>query len=289
MKVLSNEPLSRHTSMRVGGPAETMYVPQSEGELIRAYSEAMERGLPVAMLGRGSNSIFRDEGYHGVVIKATRACKTIRIREVNRRTFRKTHLVTVGASVPNQSFLRFCIRNHLAGPTFLQSIPGNIGGSIYMNAGTGRSRGKAISDSLKEVRAFDGDKIITLSKEACEFQYRHSLFQRRQLLILEALFELKRKSAKKVAREVKDRMEFAQQWQDLSYPNAGSVFNADFRNIGCLRGKRVGSAMFSEKSDNWIINLGGASASDVLSLVDWAKDMHEERGFQRPRLECIVK
>lgn len=275
--------------MRVGGPAETIYVPESEDELIRTYSEAIESDLPVAMLGRGSNSIFRDEGFHGVVIKSTRACEEMCIREVNRKMFRKNHLVTVGASVANQSFLRFCINNNLAGPTFLQSIPGNIGGSIYMNAGTGRTTGKAISDTLKEVRAFDGDKVITLTKEACEFRYRHSIFQEQRLLILDAVFELKRKPGKRVAREAKDRVEYARQWQDLTYPNTGSVFNANFRNIEGISGKRMGSAMFSEKSANWIINLGGASASDVLSLVDWGKDLHEERGFQRPHLEWIVK
>ncbi|MDH3376915.1 MAG: FAD-binding protein, partial [Gammaproteobacteria bacterium] len=137
MQIIFNENLSRHNTMRVGGNADTLLLPESEDEMIRAYEETLEQKGRVFILGRGSNTIFRDDDFRGRIIKTTKACPRIKIVQSNRKSFRKRYLVEAGASVTNQSFLRFCRENNLAGPTYLQSVPGNIGGSIYMNAGTG--------------------------------------------------------------------------------------------------------------------------------------------------------
>lgn len=289
MKTLHNEELSRHVTMRVGGAADTLLLPETEEEFIQAYSDAHDQDIPVFLLGRGSNTIFRDKGFHGVIIKTARASTNIYIKEVNRKIFRKKYLVEVGASVVNQSFLRFCKDNNLAGPTYLQSVPGNVGGSIYMNAGTGIDEGQAISDTIKEVRIFDGEKIITMPKQSCNFMFRHSVFHEKDWIILSALFELEPKSRKKVEKELKNRMKFVKKWQDLGYPNAGSVFKKGYQHIDDIPGKQIGRAMFSKKSANWIINLGGASSTDVLSLVDWAIERHIESGYERPTPEWIVR
>lgn len=274
--------------MKVGGPADQLYVPESENELIGIYAEMLQTDSNFVVLGRGSNTIFGDAGFRGTIVKTTKACRDFIVRGSKRKLFSRLVDVEVGASLPNTTFLRLCAENELAGPAYLQSVPGNIGGSIAMNAGTGIDEGQSISDDLISLKVFDGERVAYLPKEACDFSFRYSTFQKKKWLVLGAIFRFRSESKEVVQKRISARMEFAKKWQDLGYPNAGSVFKSGYQHIEGLQGKKIGNAMYSKKSANWIINLGKASAGDILSLVEWGKKAHEKQGYDPPELEWCV-
>ena len=282
---LLDEPLSSHTSMRVGGVTNRLCIPESEKELVDLLS-AKDREYFV--LGRGSNTIFKDGRYEGTVIKNTRACKQIIVVRSARELLTRYYWLEVGSSVSNQSLLKYCKNHGLDGPAFLQSVPGNIGGTIVMNGGTGIHEGRYISDYVVSVKVFDGDKTLRLSHQQCEFAFRSSIFQENRWVILSAMLKVPVTSVAKITKKIKNRMEFAKQWQDLGYPNTGSVYKIGYKHFKELSGLTIGGAMFSRKTANWIINLGNASSADVLGLVTRGAKLHEDAGLPAPVCEWVV-
>ncbi|MBI1864682.1 MAG: FAD-binding protein, partial [Nitrospirae bacterium] len=164
-----NEPLARHTTFRIGGPADRLVVPGDREDLIETVRACLRTRTPCFLLGRGSNTLVGDRGVRGIVIKNTGACLDL---DVDGDTVR------VGSSVPLQRLVRFCIGNNLEGMEYLYSVPGNVGGAVYMNAGRGIVENGFIADHLVCVEAFDGEGVRALTKEECGFGYRTSVFQR---------------------------------------------------------------------------------------------------------------
>jgi UDP-N-acetylmuramate dehydrogenase len=280
--------LKRHCSLKIGGYAEEVVIPISEEELMALYSEVKATKRKHFLIGKGSNLLFLDSGFDGLIIKNTRACSDLALLEGRFGLLRNRRRIYVGSSVPNQKLIKFCGEANLEAPTYLQSVPGNIGGAIYMNAGTGITEGLYFSDFICRVRVFDGRRVYYLPVQDCEFEYRRSRFMHSDLLILGCEIECQRRSGKKTRQDALDRIQFAKETQDDSYPNAGSVFNRGFKDIKSIRSMREGGARFSEKTCNWIINDKNASSDDVLKLMERAIAEHHAAGLDTPEQEWII-
>jgi UDP-N-acetylmuramate dehydrogenase len=279
MKEFRDEPLRKHTSLRIGGAARRLIVPESQEELIAAVRESRKRHIRYFIVGRGSNVLATDRAIDTLVIKNTEACHTLRLLDDGR--------VEAGSSVELQRLIRFCVDHDMEGMEYLQSVPGNIGGAIYMNAGRGEQHNKAISDYLVEVDVCDGERMLTIPKHECEFSYRSSMFQRKDWIILGARFALPAQPRARGQELVAERMRYVREVQDNQMPNAGTVFSRHFRLGPQLMGSSVNGARFSNKTPNWILNTGEATCEDVLRLIRWARLQHLIRLCRSPRLEWI--
>lgn len=280
IKEFVNEPLANHTTFRIGGPAERLVIPQDKESLIEVIISCKERNIPFFILGRGSNVLICNEGLQGVVIKNTHACTELQIAG---------NYVNVGSSVSLQKLITFCIDNNLYGMEYLYSVPGNVGGAIYMNAGRGEKFKQSISNHIVSVEIFDGEKIRVLKQNECYFEYRSSIFQKeKSWIILSALLDLPKQNKKIGKQKIKERIQFVKKVQDLKYANAGTVFKRNFNALSEIIGYRIGDAKFSTKAPGWIINLGKATFNDVYMLIIYAMDCHKHRGLPIPELELVI-
>lgn len=183
MRRLYNEPLIKHTTFRIGGPASELVIPETEEELIQEIKRCKQNKIPFRIMGKGSNLLITDKGIRSVIIKNTRACNCIK---------KNNNCVYVGSSVSLQEFVHFCVNNDLEGMEYLYSIPRTIGGAIFMNAGRGRTEHQTISNKIDFVRYFNGAEVKDLENTKCRFGYRESIFQgHRSMIILGANFVLK--------------------------------------------------------------------------------------------------
>jgi UDP-N-acetylmuramate dehydrogenase len=197
--------------------------------------------------------------------------------------------VRIGSSVPLQRLVRVCIENGLQAMEYLYSVPGNVGGAVYMNAGRGIGFNQSVADHLVSVEVFDGGEVRTIRKEDCRFGYRTSLFQQmRGWFILSVLFRLPPQDRETGEAKVRERMKYVREHHDLAFPNAGTVFRKNFVPLPEIIGHRIGNAAFSSKTPGWIVNLGGASAMDVRGLIRHARKCHRRRGLPAPELEVVV-
>ncbi|MEQ8822372.1 MAG: UDP-N-acetylmuramate dehydrogenase [Sumerlaeia bacterium] len=258
---LENEPLSKHTTLKIGGPAEVLSIPDDLDDLLAEIRHCQENGITYRILGRGSNLLVNDKGVKGFVIKLSKACSEL--------TFEGDGRVICGASVTFQKFIKFCIENDLYGNENLQSVPGAMGGGIFMNAGTWTDKNLYLSDYLVKVKYFDGKEIREIAKEDCRFGYRSSIFQEKpEWVILSAEFKLPHQPKEVGEKAKRDRVEWSKGYQDITYANAGSVFRAGHgRAYNWVKGMKIGGAGWSERTGNWINNYGSAKCSDVLWLI----------------------
>ncbi len=278
--VLRNEPLSKHTTFKIGGKADYFIVPQDKEYLMRYVKELHRFGVPYFVIGKGANILIPDDGIRGVVIKNESACRDFIINE-NR--------VQVGSSISLQKFVMTLVRHNLFGMEFLISIPGTIGGSIWMNAGRGSRFDETISKYLISVEYFDGSDIKMLDKDACSFGHRTSVFQKhRDWIILSAQFILPSQDENIGRNKIRERLNAIKRAQDLRYPSAGTAFSSNFKPLPEIRERQFGKARFSEISPGWIINLGGATFKDVYRLIQYVRFCHLRRFLRLPRLEIVV-
>lgn len=267
-----NEPLSRHTTFAVGGPARYYLVPENAGEIREAVDLAVGKSLPYLILGRGSNLLFPDSGYGGVIIEIGGKIGEVEI--VNRT-------VNAGAGCPLSSLAKRVAQAGLDGFAFAGGIPGTVGGAVVMNAG---AYGGEIRDSLREVEVItpEGD-TKTLAAKELELGYRHSIFQKNKDVILKAVFEFEPGSADEVLARMKELNERRREKQPLEYASAGSTFKrpegyfagALIEEAG-LKGYRIGDAQVSEKHAGFIINRGDATASDIAALIRHVQERVKE-------------
>lgn len=235
-------------------------------------------------LGNGSNVIFRDEGFDGVIIK-TSALKSMSIKD---------NIFTVQAGVAMTVAAKFAGDRSLAGLEHCYGIPGNIGGGVFMNAG---AYGGEISQRIESVTYIDenGD-IHSLSKEECDFSYRHSIFMKKDWLIVSAVFALEQGDTAQLTEFMEDIMQRRRDKQPLDKPSAGSSFK---RPVGyfaaalideCgLKGLSVGGAQVSEKHAGFIVNTGDATCDDIVRLADKVTQIVlEEKGVQLEKEMIIV-
>lgn len=236
--------------------------PNNIGETKEALKFAKRRKLPVFLLGNGSNILFSDSGFKGVVIKYSEDCIYI-----------KKNKVIVSAGTNLSKLINLLADCGLSGLEFLAGIPGLIGGAIAMNAGIGKSE---ISKNLVKVKVLDlSGREKTLKKKDLKFGYRESVLQKGKQLLIEAEFRFKKSAPYKIRRTVKRSILKRQKTQPLQFPSAGSVFkNPKGKYAGRLieaaqcKGMRVGDARVSNKHANFIINCGKASSANVKKLME---------------------
>lgn len=259
-KQVNKERLADHTWFKIGGPAE-LIEPSSKAELIDIIESCIDEGRPYRILGNGSNVLISDDGLDDLIIKNTTACSELAV---------DGNTVTAGSAVLLPQFINFCIEHGLGGIEYLYSVPGTIGGALFMNAGRGKGRDQTISDHLVSVEIHDGEQVRTLQKDELAFKHRYSTFHENEhWTILSATFNLPSQPKEVGRQKVKERMDYIST-RDRSTPNAGSVFKEGMQLP--LKGVRVGGAKFVNK--NRIGNVDNASATDVERLIRIAEILH---------------
>lgn len=260
-EILKNEPMSRHTSWQVGGPADYLVCPADSGDLQVLTRFCSERGVPLHVIGSGTNLLVLDGGIRGLVIKIAAPFNHVRVSGTR---------LDAGAGVSLTHLAEHAAEANLGGLEFATGIPGSLGGALVMNAG---AFGATIGEKVFSVELVDyRGNILTFGKKDLEFKYRGSSLAGRGI-ITGALLELEVDDQEKI----RAGMEEALAWRGERHPrgpSAGSVFrNLPDRPAGKIieevgaRGMSIGGAKVSEIHANFIINTGGATASDILNLI----------------------
>ena len=284
MRILEQEPLSAHTTFRIGGPASFYMIPENAEEIREGIHFAKEREFPFITIGRGSNMLFPDEGYHGVVIEIGSGMNEIEYSGAGKIRAQAGALLSAIASE--------AARHSLTGFEFAGGIPGTLGGAVVMNAG---AYGGEIKDCIVSARVMDsaGNESI-LSREQLELGYRTSVIQSRGDLVLEAEFQFEPGDPREIRERMKDLNAKRRDKQPLEFASAGSTFKRPeghfagklIEDAG-LRGYRIGDAQVSEKHCGFVVNRGHATAKEVLAVIcDVQKKVLESSGV---KLEPEVK
>ncbi len=284
IEIHENEPLAEHSSFRIGGPARLMVKPSSAEQLVLAIESAKELGVRYCVIGKGSNLLFADAGFDGAVIVTTSMCG---FHIENNR-------ITADCGAPFTWISARAAHAGLSGLEFAYGIPGTVGGAVYMNAG---AYGGETSQVLVSARVYNAktQKIETLSNSELEFSYRHSLLcDNGELTVLDATFELTTGDPDAINEKKNGFMASRAEKQPLEFPSAGSTFKRPtgyfagklIEDSG-LKGYTIGGAQVSEKHAGFVINRGGATAGDVLSLIEHIKKtVLADHGVE---LECEIK
>ena len=261
---IENAEMSEYTSFRAGGKADLLLIADDTEELEGALREARERGTEIIMLGNGSDTLVRDGGFRGTVIKLGSGFEKV---EVSRN-----ELVCGAAALLSQA-AKTAMQNSLSGLEPLSGIPGSVGGAVFMDAG---AYGSEIRDVIKTVQAVSEDtfEIKEYSSDELDMSYRHSIFTDNGEIIISAVFELEEDDKKAIEERMKDFADRRNSKQPLQYPSAGSFFKRPegyfsgklIQDAG-LKGLSVGGAQVSEKHSGFIINTGGATATDITTLM----------------------
>ncbi len=297
-EIQTDVPLSKYTTFKIGGPAKYFFVAENNEDLVRALTFAKKLKVPTYILAGGSNVLVADSGFDGLVI----------LNQAKDIIFKKDNKVVADAGVWLMDLVNKTIDQGLVGLENLGGIPGSVGGAIRGNAG---AYGSEISDHLIGVEVMRGSKQFVLAKDKCEFKYRDSIFKHNNDLIISAEFQLEKGDTEKAKATVKDILQKRKDNLPLECPSAGCVFqnvllNAEnmeavknLRNLPPeylarkkvpaawliefldLKGKTIGKAQVSDKHANFIVNLGGATANEVLQLISYVKmKVRDELGIQ---------
>lgn len=264
-----NCPMDQHTTFRIGGKADALCTTKDLRELQELISYLHKDNIPYLVAGRGSNLLMRDGGFEGVVIIMRGALATI-------EKYKKNDQVAVAfGGLSLGKLVRYCTHKGLGGLEFLAGIPGTVGGAVAMNAG---AFGKDMESVVEQIQVITPQgKLATIHRAELAFSYRE-LSLAAGTIIVRASFQCIQENPEMVSRKVADNLAKRKAAQPLEYPSAGSVFMNPpngyagrlIEKVG-LKGKRVGGAMISPKHANYIVNIGGAKAKDVLALMDLAK------------------
>ncbi|MCX5700918.1 MAG: UDP-N-acetylmuramate dehydrogenase [Candidatus Omnitrophica bacterium] len=262
LKVKAKEPLRNKTTFRIGGVAQYFSEPKNYSQLRGLVIASKTSRLPILILGGGSNLLIRDGLLRGLTIKLN----SIPFKRISR----KGNCITAGSQVMLGALIKFANQQSLSGLEFLSGIPGSFGGALAMNAGCW---GTELGSLVKEVEIMDyNGKISILKSKDIRFSYRDSSIQK--YIILSGTIRLKSRSKIKIRDKINNYLNLRRKSQDLTYPNAGSIFrNPDKESAGrlidlCgLKGSHVGQAYVSSRHANFILNRGSARAVDVLKLM----------------------
>ena len=263
MRFLRDEQLKRHTSIRIGGPADLFCAPKNIEELKEALAYAEEHRLPLSVIGAGTNLLVLDKGFRGLVIQLAPGMNRIAVEE-------KRATVEAGMLLPR--LIKYLAARGLANLEFLAGVPGTVGGAVVMNAGAWGDEISRYVEKVKVINARGSER--DLSRKQLKFGYRRSALQGSPLILTEVTFKLREKSKKGIQKKINQYLLKRKGSQPLGTPNCGSVFkNPDgeyagrlIQEAGC-KGMRVGDAQVSAKHGNFILNLGEAKARDVIRLM----------------------
>lgn len=261
-RVRLDQPMDRYTTFRIGGPADVMFFPETPQEILVAQALATESGVPVTVIGCGSNLLVSDAGIRGLVIALGKPFSRIEVRE---------NVIFAQAGARLSQVANAALAHGLTGLEFASGIPGSVGGGVYMNAG---AYGGQLSDVVTEVELLRDGMAVRVPASEMEFGYRHSAAMASGALITGATFLLQPGDPAEIRARMDDLNGRRRDKQPLEYPSAGSTFKrpegyfagALIEQAG-LKGCRIGGAVVSEKHAGFIVNEGGATAQDVFELI----------------------
>ena len=266
-RIFEHEPMSSHTTFRVGGPADVLFRPASPKEVTQALEIAARCGTPCQVIGNGSNLLVRDGGIRGLVIEIGEGMSAIRVEGTR---------IEAQAGARLAALSRAAMEASLTGLEFASGIPGTVGGAVAMNAGAYNGE---MSQVLVDAQVYADGRILTLSREELALGYRTSRVLEEGMVVLSARFELKEGDQAAIRDNMNDLNRRRREKQPLSYPSAGSTFKRPLGHYAGalieqahLKGCTVGGAQVSELHAGFIINAGGATARDILDLIKLVQD-----------------
>lgn len=282
-RILTNEPMSRHTTFRIGGPADYFIMPGTAEELAQVIRLCREADMPFYIMGNGSNLLVGDKGYRGAVIQIFKRMNEVRVQD---------DCIYAQAGALLSKIAAEALKAGLGGFEFASGIPGTLGGALMMNAG---AYGGEMKQVLKSAEVLDMEgNVFSLPVEEMELGYRTSIFSKRGYIVLGAEIVLQPGNPQEIRDKMEDLKERRVTKQPLEYGSAGSTFKRPegyfagklIQEAG-LRGFRVGDAQVSEKHCGFVINRGNATAAEVVRLMNEVTDRVEKNSGVR--LEPEVK
>lgn len=267
----TDEPMSKYSSFRVGGPADLLLNVDSVAKLQAILEVNKELKLPITVIGNGTNILVKDKGIRGIVIRYV-------AKGISKATMdNDTYAITVDAGLPNAALANELLKDSLTGFEFAASIPGTIGGAIYMNAG---AFGGEMENIVSEVTFLDLDDLAIYKSDGddCDFSYRHSKFENMNTVILSATMVFSKGNKEEIKRTMDAYLQKRLETQPYDKPNAGSTFKrgdgfitAMLIDEAGLKGYKIGGAQVSEKHAGFIVNTGNATAKDILDLIKYVQ------------------
>lgn len=283
-KIFTNEPMSKHTSFKIGGPAEIFVKINNVEELKLIIKISKQAEVPITVVGNGSNLLVSDDGIRGIVLKI----------EFDKIEIEESGKLKVGSGVKLAFLAQKCLKEKLEGFEFASGIPGTIGGAIRMNAG---AHGSEMKDIVKKITCMTRDgKIQVISNEEAKFEYRNSIFSQNDYIILEAEIQLRKGNPEEIRSKMDEYATYRKEKQPIEYPSAGSTFKRgnDFITAKLidecgLKGYQIGGAQVSEKHAGFIINKGNATAEDVKKLMKYVEEQVYNKFGKKiePEIEII--
>ena len=266
-----NEPMARHTALKVGGPADFFAIPADPSDLQSLMAIILETGVPYLVVGGGYNLLVRDGGFRGVVISLKQFCRMEKLPDNRLRA---------EAGCTNQQLIRFANGQGLTGLEFLSGIPGMVGGALSVNAG---AHGRSVLELVESLTTLQGGRVTVTFREDLRYGYRHLELKPGEI-VLAAVFSLVVGDAEEIEGRIEGYLEHRRNSQRVGYPNAGSFFKNPegeqaWRLIdeAGLRGCQIGGAQVSEVHTNFLVNRGGAKAADFLELAQVIKSKVREQ------------
>lgn len=284
--ILKNEPMSKHTSFKIGGNADYFIKIKTVEELKKLLEFTTKNKIPITVVGNGTNLLVKDGGIRGIVIKL----------ELNNFKLKKNSndiMITAESGLTLATLASIALKEELTGLESIAGIPGTIGGAIRMNAG---AYGSEMKDIVVKTRymTYDG-KIKTLNYKEHEFEYRNSIFSKLEVIIIDTTIKLKKGNKEEIESKMKEFAISRKNAQPLEYPNAGSTFKrkegvltAKLIDECGLKGFCIGDAEVSTKHAGFIVNKGKATAEDVLKLVEHIKQEIKNKYDIQIELEILV-
>lgn len=285
LKWIADEPMAKHTSFRIGGPAKRMAFPETREQLVLLTGFLQEVGITPLLIGNGTNLLVADEGLDTVVIGTSDKLSHIELTGEGE--------ITADAGVSLAKLAVFAWKHGLTGLEFAHGIPGTLGGGIVMNAG---AYGGELKDVVTEVTALYPDGVRALMSAELDLSYRHSVFSSGDGIVLGAKLRLEQGDADSIKARMDDLMARRKASQPLELPSAGSTFKRPTGYYagplieGCgLKGCRVGGAEVSRKHAGFVVNAGGATCADVLALIEKVqKTVYDAHGVMlEPEVKII--
>ena len=262
-----NEPMKNHTTFKIGGPAQYYVTPESVTQIQEVVSLCRNMNIPLHVIGNGSNILVGDDGVDGVVLALFNTFSGYEIKD---------NVITVQAGMSLIKLAVVALREGLTGLEFASGIPGSVGGAVYMNAGAYDGQMKDVVSSVTVLD--EACNIRILGRDELDMGYRTSAVAKHNMIVLQVVIELKYGDKEQIKARMNQLSELRKQKQPLEYPSAGSTFKRPegyfagklIADAG-LKGYGIGGAAVSEKHAGFVVNIGGATAKDVVELTDYIK------------------
>ena len=281
-RVLKNEPMSKHTSFKIGGPADLFVIVNNSTELKKILTIIKQYNVPLICIGNGTNVLVRDGGIRGIVVKLN--LRTIEV---------KNDRIMAECGVPLPIVAKTALENNLSGLEFASGIPGTIGGAVKMNAG---AYGGEFKDIVESTMYLDSNlQIHTIKNEEHKFDYRYSIFQENDNIIISTVLKLNQSNKEDIKNKMEEYATKRQEKQPSDFPNAGSIFKrknslipAELIDKCELKGYNIEGAFISEKHAGFIVNKKDAKAADVIRLIDHIQKIVKEKYNTELELEIKI-